>query len=205
MSGGFNFQYDLEILQHPDRARMCGFGDKDRRPIDPPPVLKLISNSQTHAAEMACQKFVVFCDIFGVQENHPDLPPTEEPMSLVSQQSTEQMVPNLVGTTAATAHYFKSIDPQQEAILFVFPELSVRIEGTFRLRFTLFPGIGDESCIHSSVIKFSKPFRSYSPKNFPGMLASSELSKSLANQGIKINTRSGSDPNIIVPDTNPSD
>lgn len=30
-----------EVIQHPLRARCCGFGEKDRRPIDPPPVLQL--------------------------------------------------------------------------------------------------------------------------------------------------------------------
>jgi hypothetical protein len=31
----------LEIVQQPLRARMCGFGEKDRRPVDPPPVVQL--------------------------------------------------------------------------------------------------------------------------------------------------------------------
>ncbi|QDS67481.1 hypothetical protein FKW77_001053 [Venturia effusa] len=34
--------YSLEVLQQPVRARMCGFGDKDRRPITPPPCVKLV-------------------------------------------------------------------------------------------------------------------------------------------------------------------
>ncbi|KAJ1733761.1 hypothetical protein LPJ61_001403 [Coemansia biformis] len=34
-------KYDLEMAQHPVRARMCGFGEKDRRPLDPPPVVRL--------------------------------------------------------------------------------------------------------------------------------------------------------------------
>ncbi|KAF2725616.1 hypothetical protein K431DRAFT_190182, partial [Polychaeton citri CBS 116435] len=33
--------YRLEVVQQPRRARMCGFGDKDRRPITPPPCIKL--------------------------------------------------------------------------------------------------------------------------------------------------------------------
>ncbi|RKF53210.1 Velvet complex subunit 2 [Erysiphe neolycopersici] len=32
----------LVVVQQPQRARMCGFGDKDRRPITPPPCVKLI-------------------------------------------------------------------------------------------------------------------------------------------------------------------
>lgn len=32
----------LQVVQQPKRARMCGFGDKDRRPITPPPCIRLI-------------------------------------------------------------------------------------------------------------------------------------------------------------------
>lgn len=35
-------KYQLVVVQQPQRARMCGFGDKDRRPITPPPCVKLI-------------------------------------------------------------------------------------------------------------------------------------------------------------------
>ncbi|KAL7271822.1 hypothetical protein RUND412_005391 [Rhizina undulata] len=34
--------YSLEVKQQPIRARMCGFGDKDRRPITPPPCVRLV-------------------------------------------------------------------------------------------------------------------------------------------------------------------
>ena len=34
--------WELRIGQQPVRARMCGFGDKDRRPISPPPCIQLI-------------------------------------------------------------------------------------------------------------------------------------------------------------------
>ena len=36
------YRYELKVLQQPQRARMCGFGDKDRRPITPPPCVKLV-------------------------------------------------------------------------------------------------------------------------------------------------------------------
>lgn len=35
------YSYSLEVCQQPQRARMCGFGDKDRRPITPPPCVRL--------------------------------------------------------------------------------------------------------------------------------------------------------------------
>jgi hypothetical protein len=36
------YKFELRVEQQPQRARMCGFGDKDRRPITPPPCVRLI-------------------------------------------------------------------------------------------------------------------------------------------------------------------
>jgi hypothetical protein len=36
------YRYSLDIRQQPIRARMCGFGDKDRRPITPPPCIRVL-------------------------------------------------------------------------------------------------------------------------------------------------------------------
>lgn len=35
------YQFHLQVVQQPERARMCGFGDKDRRQISPPPGVRL--------------------------------------------------------------------------------------------------------------------------------------------------------------------
>lgn len=35
------FQFRLDWVQHPERARMCGFGDKDRRPLSAQPCIRL--------------------------------------------------------------------------------------------------------------------------------------------------------------------
>lgn len=32
----------IKIVQQPLHARMCGFGEKDRRPVDPPPIVQLV-------------------------------------------------------------------------------------------------------------------------------------------------------------------
>ncbi|KAF5020709.1 hypothetical protein F66182_7271 [Fusarium sp. NRRL 66182] len=39
---GSGRKYSLDVVQQPKRARMCGFGDKDRRPITPPPCVRLV-------------------------------------------------------------------------------------------------------------------------------------------------------------------
>lgn len=38
--------YSLEVIQNPIRARMCGFGDKDRRPLAPAAVAKMVVRDQ---------------------------------------------------------------------------------------------------------------------------------------------------------------
>jgi hypothetical protein len=40
-------KYKLQIVQNPIRARCCGFGEKDKRPIDPPPILKLTAEDES--------------------------------------------------------------------------------------------------------------------------------------------------------------
>lgn len=42
----FNRAYELVVCQQPLHARMCGFGEKDRRPIDPPPIVQLIAREK---------------------------------------------------------------------------------------------------------------------------------------------------------------
>jgi hypothetical protein len=44
--------YGLEVIQDPVRARMCGHGDKDRRPIGPPPVVRLVKKSKETKQEV---------------------------------------------------------------------------------------------------------------------------------------------------------
>ncbi|TKA74693.1 hypothetical protein B0A49_04274 [Cryomyces minteri] len=51
--------YSLKVEQQPVRARMCGFGDKDRRPITPPPCIRLI------VLDAATKKEVDFNEVDG--------------------------------------------------------------------------------------------------------------------------------------------
>ncbi|WWC68756.1 uncharacterized protein I206_102690 [Kwoniella pini CBS 10737] len=39
--GQEGWTYHLEVIQQPQRARACGFGNKDRRPLSPPPIIRL--------------------------------------------------------------------------------------------------------------------------------------------------------------------
>ncbi|KAK7470354.1 hypothetical protein VKT23_001782 [Stygiomarasmius scandens] len=60
--------YSLEVTQHPIRARMCGFGDKDRRPLAPAAVAKMIvrrdDNSIVDVDDIDCSFFLVTVDLW---------------------------------------------------------------------------------------------------------------------------------------------
>ncbi|KAK9472566.1 velvet factor-domain-containing protein [Dipodascopsis tothii] len=53
------YTYSLRVVQQPVRARMCGFGDKDRRPITPPPCIQLIIRDKATGNEADISKLDV--------------------------------------------------------------------------------------------------------------------------------------------------
>ncbi|KAI0013504.1 hypothetical protein F4779DRAFT_640885 [Xylariaceae sp. FL0662B] len=62
-------KYRLEVVQQPMRARMCGFGDKDRRPITPPPCIRLVVMDKSTGKEVDCnevehQHYVLHVDLW---------------------------------------------------------------------------------------------------------------------------------------------
>ncbi|KAL7278780.1 hypothetical protein ACG7TL_007789 [Trametes sanguinea] len=92
------------------------------------------------------------------------------------------------GSVVSSLYHLKDTENQnQDAGFFVFPDLSVRTEGSYRLKLSLFEVVGS-SVYHCKSI-FSAPFYVYTAKKFPGMEESTPLSCSLADQGIKIRIR----------------
>ncbi|CAJ0825733.1 8630_t:CDS:2 [Entrophospora sp. SA101] len=151
---------------------MCGFGDKDRRPIDPPPVVRLVvtntDGSIVPESSIDHSMMVVHAGLWNEDK-------TEE-RSLVINPST-------IPAQSSNG---------ESGIYFIFQDISVRTEGTFSLRFS-FCDL-KELLIRSSLNGypnsrgsvgaevFSESFRVYSAKKFPGMTA-------FARQGIKIPIR----------------
>ncbi|GAN09185.1 hypothetical protein MAM1_0249d08707 [Mucor ambiguus] len=103
---------------------------------------------------------------------------------------------SLAGATVASAEKLYDLDGNL-GIFFIFQDVSLRIEGSFRLEFSLVD-IEEPPFLHcvntksaSPVLKTieTKPFKSYTPKNFPGVVQSTPLSECFARQGIKIPVR----------------
>ena len=62
-------RYELKVEQQPIRARMCGFGDKDRRPITPPPCIRLcvydrLTSREVEFSEIDSTYFVLMVDLW---------------------------------------------------------------------------------------------------------------------------------------------
>ncbi|KAF4332576.1 hypothetical protein FBEOM_13623 [Fusarium beomiforme] len=120
-------------------------------------------------------------------------------MAVVGGQPQGMFTRNLIGSLAASAFRLEDTEGQS-GIWFVLQDLSVRTEGTFRLRFSFVNvgrpggpgGVGanvnqGRAPILSSC--YSESFHVYSAKKFPGVCESTPLSKKFANQGIKIPIR----------------
>jgi len=80
----------------------------------------------------------------------------------------------------------------QKSLMFVFADLAVKIEGTFILRYRVFDIFSKG--YHSSELAvqaecYGGPFRVYSTKEFPGLHASTDLTKQLARWGVRLNIR----------------
>ena len=105
---------------------------------------------------------------------------------------------NLIGSTTSNATGLSDLNGAF-GIWVAFPDLSVRTEGWFRLRMkllALFEFIFEADCriLDQSIglLKeapclasvFSEPFKVFKPREFPGMLKNTELSRHFAKQGI---------------------
>ncbi|KAL4909158.1 velvet factor-domain-containing protein [Aspergillus multicolor] len=66
-------RYRLYIRQQPIAARACGAGDRDRRPVDPPPIIQLLltdfnPNSEEDRSILQDPRFTVGCLLYPVQD-----------------------------------------------------------------------------------------------------------------------------------------
>lgn len=99
----------------------------------------------------------------------------------------------LMGTLVASPYQAKD-ENGLAGTFFVFPDLSCRSPGQYRLKFKLIRVDGTNmTCVttHSSIV--SDAFSVYTAKDFPGMRASSSLLKALRRQGLNVGVKKGSE------------
>ncbi|KAB8273630.1 velvet factor-domain-containing protein [Aspergillus minisclerotigenes] len=185
--------FELIIRQQPTRARVAGGKEKERKPVDPPPIVQIrVREDGTYLAQHYLQSpyYFMCCSLFDPSDDVPvPVPPSTA----------------LTGTLVSSLHRLKDVDNNGtltpvgvvdvklaeltglDGGFFVFGDLSVKVEGDFRLKFTLFEMRKDMVTHIKSII--SDRFTVSPPKSFPGMAESTFLSRSFADQGVKLRIR----------------
>lgn len=174
---------------------MCGFGEKDRRPIDPPPICELLCfNEKGERIGISCEEQIFFVCHCGLWSED-----CEKERNLIANPCASSTFTRiLVGSLVSSTYSLLSPDGIP-SVYFIFPDLSVRMEGKYRLKFSLC-NLGAVNNEDNSLIlnqgeapinseQFSDIFTVYTAKRFPGMTESTELSKCFSKQGVKIPIR----------------
>ena len=179
----------------------------DRRPVDPPPVVELRIFEGEHDAKTD----VTFSHnanffLFTTLEN-------ARPIAKGRMPVTTPTFPVLTGSPVAGMAY---LDRPTPAGYFIFPDLSVRHEGLYRLSFSLFEELKEnkdadaeppegssqsqdklltsnpmapQAHVHFRLEVKSEAFAVFSAKKFPGLAESTPLSRTVAEQGCRVRIR----------------
>ena len=159
--------------------------------IDPPPIVQLTIHDPALSPDDVARRLrhqfsVVHCSIWDDKG--------QRDMSSMPEDFRQQR--RLMGTLVASP--FVGMDDRgEEGCFFCFPDLSCRTPGVFRLKFALVvldPArmcSGERSAIVATVM--SECFQVYNAKDFPGMQASTGLTKRLKEQGCLISIKKGNE------------
>lgn len=176
----------------------------DRRPVDPPPVVELRileGEAKTDITFSYNANFFLYTTL----ENARPIAQCRVPTATTS-------FPVLTGMPVAGMAY---LDRPGPAGYFIFPDLSVRHEGKYRLSFNLFEELKDPKDADAEPLPGSPkmadvrpknpmspqahvcfrlevksvPFNVYSAKKFPGLAESTALSRIVAEQGCRVRIR----------------
>lgn len=227
---GKKLTYEMNVIQQPERARACGSGAKcksfvhdfssmsqatdpdhllasaDRRPVDPPPVVELRifeGDAKNDITFSYNANFFLYTTLESAR-----------PIAQGRVSSVPTPFPVLTGMPVAGMAY---LDRPSPAGYFIFPDLSVRHEGKYKLAFNLFEELKEskdadaepalsspdhssnqavknnpmapQSHMHFRLEVKSEPFVVYSAKKFPGLAESTSLSRVVAEQGCRVRIR----------------
>ncbi|KAI8069991.1 velvet factor-domain-containing protein [Gongronella butleri] len=151
-----------------------GYLSLDRRPIEPPPILQIkwpCSSNEDTKKYLQSPFYFVVANLVSAAEPDKLLLPTQEYLS---------------GTTVSSLYRLRDID-NQDGGFYIFGDLSVKKQGIFKLHFSLFE-IRD-GAVENQKALFSDTFTVYLPKQFPGALEATFLSRTFSDQGVKMRIR----------------
>lgn len=184
-------EYTLVMRQQPKAARACGFGERDRRVVDPPPIVEVKAlNPETGENILVRDSYTTLhCMLMNAT--------TGADASQMSISRGEASSAQRLMGCAVTSPWVGNDETGKQGAFFVFADLSVRSSGKYRLLFRLLKvdpsdiGRRNKNFILASVE--SDPFEVFTAKEFPGMRASSALLRALRSQGLNVGVKKGSE------------
>ncbi|KAF7730821.1 hypothetical protein EC973_001339 [Apophysomyces ossiformis] len=191
--------YELVIRQQPQRAKVSVINERDRRPIEPPPILQMhwlnCSAEDTKYVSKTGTKKKAFV-VQSTQKTYSDdrkylqspfyfmvanLVPASDPTKLLLPSQDY-----LSGSTVSSLYRLRDID-NTDGGFFVFGDLAVKKEGKYQLQFSLFEIV--EGVVQNRTTMLSDVFTVFVPKRFPGPLEATFLSRTFSDQGVKMRIR----------------
>ncbi|KAK2045614.1 hypothetical protein LZ31DRAFT_241763 [Colletotrichum somersetense] len=183
-------EYEILFRQQPKAARCCGYGERDRRVIDPPPIVQLKINNPDLTPDELYRKlrhpaYVVHCSLWD-EKGVVDCTNMDDNGTKPGKRIMGSLV---------SSPFVGQDENGEEGCFFCFPDMSVRTPGGYRLKFVLVVVDAEHRSarapIRSSIM--SDKFEVYTAKEFPGMQASTPLTKRLKEQGCLISIKKGNE------------
>ncbi|KAJ7467090.1 velvet factor-domain-containing protein [Mycena latifolia] len=185
-------KYDVTIRQQPLHARISAMKiSADRRPVDPPIVVQLSvtdlrdtgasptgppQQKSTRHSHLTNPYYFMYAALVDANNDNE--------IKFVSDGGRPSTSGALVSSIRVLKDYPNSED---DAAFFIFPDICVRLEGSWRFKLSLFVIEGDK--VKPCTTTFSAPFFVYPGKQYPGVQVSTPLTRALAAQGVKLRIR----------------
>jgi len=172
------------MRQQPEDSLVTLSGkEKVRKPLDPPPVVELIVEEDMDPQRLYMNSPNLFCmvHLVPVDSDVPHHMPDHEPA--------------MVGTLCSSVHRLKDSPDTNttENAFFIFGDVSVRVTGIWRLRFTVYDipfGQSRRSCMSQLLATtFSAEFSVLQGKDFKGLAESTKLTRLFSEQGVRLRLR----------------
>ncbi|KAJ3213299.1 hypothetical protein HK099_007473 [Clydaea vesicula] len=179
--------YGLVMRQQPYHARMCGNTNKDRRSVDPPPIVELFEideEGQLYPVIKESGYYSMRCDLWD-----------EDGLSKAKAvKKNGNQLPLILGDLMEGSRILTD-DLGRVGTFFVFNDISIRYQGKYKLKFTFYDlenpdkpaSLANKTSIRAEI--FSNTFVAITAREFPGMLKSAQITKIFKTQGLKLSIR----------------
>ncbi|KAI4725581.1 hypothetical protein E4T49_06654 [Aureobasidium sp. EXF-10728] len=173
--------YELVVRQQPNEALVTQTGkEKNRKPVDPPPIIELRVTSSADPGKQFLQSPYLFMQCTLQVEQQSSSSDNSPPAVPAGQEITGQSVSSL--------HRLKDIN-NEDGGFFVFGDISIRVLGRHKLNFSLFELRKDTGEVVFLKSITSEPFDVVQQKQWRGLVESTHLSRTFSDQGVRLRLR----------------